>query len=154
MLDIWGRPAGYGTVSNTIVNYVKKTGARLTGTIDMSGNNIDGLPVIATELNGNDSACSYGIATSLVNQVNTSAVQKSGDTMTGNLVMSGSNITGLPVDLFGLAGNSSACSYKIVLDFITAEDLIVVHKSGDTMTGDLILSVGTDNLRGLRCTDL
>jgi hypothetical protein len=71
---------------------------------------------------------------------------KSGDTMTGILNMGSNKITNLqaPVD-----SKDAANKYYVDLN-----DRLRVKKAGDMMTGDLLLSVGTAQIRQLGCNDL
>ena len=71
--------------------YVKKTGARMVGRINMGGKKITGL-MDPTEP---QDAATMGSVTSLTSWLNDRKVSKDGDSMTGELAMSGNRVTGL-----------------------------------------------------------
>jgi hypothetical protein len=54
-----------------------------------------------------------------------------------NLNMNGNNIIGLPTTSTGINDNSTAVSWGALLETLTAMDANLVHKAGDTMTGQL-----------------
>ena len=89
-----------------------------------------------------------------VNTTSDNYVRRTGDTIVGELSMNGNNINDLPTDVSKLVGSACACSYGIVTNLVSSTDACVVHKAGDTMTGNLMLSVASDNLRTFGCIDL
>ena len=76
--------------------YVKTTGARMTGRINMGGKQIKNLG----EGKNSDDAITKGAVESLTRYINDRKVDKSGDFMTGNLKMGGNKVVnvGIPKD--------------------------------------------------------
>ena len=66
-------------------------------------------------------------------------VADTGDTMTGNLIMSGATVTGLPLP----TANSEAASKQ----YTDQQDALQVSRSGDSMSGNL--AMGSNNITGL-----
>lgn len=125
---------------------VNKSGDTLTGNLNMSGYNVNGLPTVFSGLSGNSSALSYGLFSNLLADFALTVVNKTGDTMSGELNMGGNKVTNI-----GTPTIISDATSKLYVD---SGDNLKVNKSGDIMTGNLILSVGADNTRTLGCQDL
>ena len=104
-------------------------------------------------------------------------VYKAGDSMTGDLVMGGNLVKGLPTTYPPIYNGNEAASWSQVVGlvndatknnstvpagdnyltnkkYVDEKDALKVAKAGDTMTGDLKLNVGADLLRTLGCMDL
>jgi len=82
-------------------------------------------------------------------------VSMSGDTMSGNLHMSGNRITGLPDSL--PSSGSDVVSWLHAVGLVRGaetESAGKVSKRGDVMTGDLTSSIDGDEMRVLGCSDL
>ena len=87
---------------------------------------LDTLNELATAL-GNDANFSTTMTNALAGKV-----ADTGDTMTGNLIMSGATVTGLP-----LPTNPSEAASK---QYVDTRDSAQVSKTGDTMSGNLSMS--------------
>ena len=115
-------------------NFIRRSGTNtVTGSLNMTGN---------TLLNVSNPVNAQDVATKNYVDTNSSSdkVSKSGDTMTGDLDMSGNLIKGLPIisppiTYVGDEATSWAQTVGIVQDATS----ILVHKSGDTMTGELLM---------------
>lgn len=94
---------------------------------------LDTLNELATAL-GNDANFSTTVTNSLAGKVS-----DTGDTMTGNLIMSGATVTGLP-----LPANPSEAASK---QYVDTRDSAQVSKAGDTMSGNL--GMGTHRVTNL-----
>ena len=108
---------------------INKAGDTMSGNLSMGGYFISNLhdPVLPSDATNR----------TYVDTANSLKVNKAGDTMTGNLFMNGNNITGLPIILSGISGNTSALSYGLFLNLLADFDSTVVKKSGSTMNGTL-----------------
>ena len=106
-----------------------------------------------------------------LSQINANFLRCDGANLpTGNLKMNGHVIKGLPVTNISTAGMDEALSRGQAIDLITNHDdspsndnhltnkkyvdASKVSKTGDTMTGNLFLNVGSDRLRSIGCKDL
>ena len=113
----------------------------IAGSINMVGN---------TLTNVSDPVNNHDVANKIYVDENT-VVSKSGDTMEGDLNMDGNRITGLPTTTLP-ESNSNAVSYQQVVNLVRDAELEStgkVNRTGDTMIGDLILSIINDNNRVL-----
>jgi len=83
-------------------------------------------------------------------------VSKNGDTMLGNLDMNGYRLTGLSSSLPETDNDAVSWSRTVQLVRDSERDCIAlkVNKSGDVMTGDLLLSADGNNDKVLGCTNL
>lgn len=136
------------TVGNTKVS---NTGDTMSGALNMNGYNITGLPVTFAGINGNSSALSYGLFFSTLVDFSNTVVQKVGDTMTGNLLMSSetTNIISLGCqDLSGtkgfniLLGSSTEqiqCQLNQPVSVFTNNGLLVKDNNTD------VIRLGTSN---------
>ena len=75
-----------------VVDRVKTGGDTMSGDLDMDGNLVKGLPTEAPTYVG-DEAVSWAQAVRLVGDASDTLVEKDGDTMTGDLNMSGRKVT-------------------------------------------------------------
>ena len=102
--------------------YVRKTGARMTGRINMGDKKITSL----AESTENSDAVTKGFADRFHQYLNDRKVSKSGDTMTGSLDMSGEKITsvGDPTD------NKDAVTKEYVDALIQHEHKVSLHSVG------------------------
>ena len=101
-------------------NYVE---TRIADVIDVAPAALDTLNEIAASL-ADDANFAGTMTTALAGKVN-----DTGDTMTGNLIMSGATVTGLPLP----AANTEASSKA----YTDQQDALQVTRAGDTMSGSL-----------------
>jgi len=97
----------------------------------------------------------FGRRYDVVPSSNISNVSRSGDTMEGDLNMNGNRITGLPSNL--PSSGTDAVSWSNVINLIREserESASNVSKTGDVMTGNLLLSAYDASNRIIGCTDL
>jgi len=126
--------------------FLKRDGTNtVIGTIDMTGNTLTN---VSTPVANHDA----------VNKIyvdQNAGVSKSGDTMLGDLNMNNFRLTGLPssVPQIGSEAVSWSQAVQLVRDS-EKECASKVSKTGDVMTGNLILSADGDNDRMLGCIDL
>ena len=116
--------------------HVLKAGDTMTGDLNMSENNIRGLPVEAPV--GNDAAVSWKQCVDLVVDAVNEQVSRDGDTMSGNLDMS--NVARVINCLNPVNPQDVATKAYI--------DNSYILKDGDTMTGNLVMS-NSAKIRGL-----
>ena len=102
--------------------YVRKTGARMTGRINMGGKKITSL----AEPTEDQDAATARYVSQYVSHLNNVKVSKDGDTMTGSLDMSGEKITrfGYPTD------NKDAVPKEYVDALIQHEHEVALHAVG------------------------
>jgi len=122
--------------------FLRRDGSNtIAGSINMAGN---------TLMNVSAPVHNHDVANKIYVDENT-GVSKSGDTMEGDLNMDGNRITGLPTTTLP-ESNSNAVSYQQVVNLVRDAELEStgkVNRTGDTMIGDLILSIINDNNRVL-----
>ena len=108
------------TVDHSV--YVRKTGARMTGRINMGGKKITSL----AELTEDQDAATARYVSQYVSHLNNVKVSKGGDTMTGPIDMSGEKITrvGDPTD------NKDAVTKEYVDSLIQHEHEVALHAVG------------------------
>jgi len=111
-------------------NYVE---TRIADVIDVAPAALDTLNEIAASL-ADDADFAGTMTTALAGKVN-----DTGDTMTGNLIMSGATVTGLPLP----TANTEAASKQ----YADQQDNLQVSRSGDSMSGPL--AMGANNITGL-----
>jgi hypothetical protein len=105
----------------------------LANLVDASPAALDTLNELAAAL-GDDANFSTTMTTALAGKV-----ADTGDTMTGNLIMSGATVTGLPLP----TANTEAASKQ----YTDQQDNLQVSRSGDSMSGPL--AMGANNITGL-----
>ena len=97
----------------------------------------------------------FGRRYDVVPSSNISNVLRSGDTMEGDLNMNGNRIAGLPSNL--PPSGTDAVSWSNVVNLVRdseRESASKVSRTGDVMTGNLLLSAYDDSNRIIGCTDL
>jgi len=116
------------------------------GTINMTGNTLTN---VSNPVNEHDAANKEYVDENV-------GISKNGDTMLGDLDMNGYRLTGLPENLPGRDSDAISWSRAVQLVRDSERDCIAlkVNKSGDVMTGDLLLSADGNNDRVLGCTNL
>jgi hypothetical protein len=105
-------------------NYVE---TRIADVIDVAPAALDTLNEIAASL-ADDADFAGTMTTSLAGKVN-----DTGDTMTGNLIMSGATVTGLPLP----TANTEASSKQ----YADQQDALQVSRAGDNMSGPLAMGL-------------
>lgn len=172
-VDKFGGSSGGGTSGGggqfSTAGLVHKTGDTMLGILSAGGFRVTnvGAPTANT-----DAATKWYADT--IDQDN---LQLSGGTMTGDINMGGKLVRGLPTAYPPLYSGNEAISWAQLVGMVTdsttnnntvptgpnyltnkqyvdAQDALRVLKAGDTMTGDLHLSVGSNTVRLLGCTDL
>lgn len=162
-VDKFGRGDSKSYTSSGVspnINFLRRDGSNSAmGSISMAGYKLTDVGEPAT---------AQDVATK--NYVDSSSgggkVSKSGDTMTGNLAMSGNRITGLPVT-YPPSANEDATSWSQAVElirdattnnstipagdnyltnkkYVDDQDALKVSKSGDTMSG--VLNMGTHSI--------
>ncbi|ELU13787.1 hypothetical protein CAPTEDRAFT_213857 [Capitella teleta] len=131
-------------------NFLRRDGTNTaTGSIDMTGNTLTN---VSNPVNNQDAATKYYVDT-IARGVD-DKVNKSGDTKSGNLNMNGNRILGV-AEVGGGDDTSQAIPFSQINQMLnTATGVAIresneytddeaVKKTGDTMTGDLMLTSGS-----------
>jgi hypothetical protein len=125
------------SLSQVNANFLRRDGSNTaTRSLNMDSNKITEL---ANPVADNDAATKAYVDTR-------TGVSKLGDTMTGELHMSDNKITGLH-----LPTDKSDATNK---QYVDVQNKKQVAKTGDIVTGDLRISMGSDLVRTLGCLDL
>ena len=140
-VDKFGRMSDARTVTEGVslsylnTNFLRRSGTNtVTGSINMTGNT---LLNVSNPVNDQDVATKNYVDTN----IDSDKVSKSGDTMTGDLDMSGNLIKGLPIISPPITYvGDEATSWTQTVGIVQDATSILVHKSGDTMTGNLDMS--------------
>ena len=139
-VDKFGRMSDARTVTEGVslsylnTNFLRRSGTNtVTGSINMTGNT---LLNVSNPVNDQDVATKNYVDTN----IDSDKVSKSGDTMTGDLDMSGNLIKGLPIISPPITYvGDEATSWTQTVGIVQDATSILVHKSGDTMTGELLM---------------
>ena len=122
--------------TNSSSDKVSKSGDTMTGHLNMSGNLIIGLPTTYPPITYiGDEATSWDQTVGLVQDAASILVDKSGDTMTGNLDMSGNRVMNIP---YAPANTSDAANAAYVIQGdLDVEQKTVLRDGTQAMTGNL-----------------
>ena len=122
--------------TNSSSDKVSKSGDTMTGHLNMSGNLIIGLPTTYPPITYiGDEATSWDQTVGLVQDAASILVDKSGDTMTGDLDMSGNRVTNVP---YAPANTSDAANAAYVIQGdLDVEQKTVLRDGTQAMTGNL-----------------
>ena len=122
--------------TNSSSDKVSKSGDTMTGHLNMSGNLIIGLPTTYPPITYiGDEATSWDQTVGLVQDAASILVDKSGDTMTGDLDMSGNRVTNVP---YTPANTSDAANAAYVIQGdLDIEQKTVLRDGTQAMTGNL-----------------
>ena len=139
------------TASDLSDYFVRRDGSNTVfGSINMTGN---------TLTNVSNPASDHDVANKVYVDENAGGgdekVSKTGDVMSGDLNMAGNRITGLNLNL--PPSENDAVSWLHVVQLVRdseRETETKVSKSGDVMSGDLLISAIGDENRIIGCTDL
>ena len=169
-VDKFGETSAAGAAPRfSTAGLVHKTGDTMLGILSMGGFRLAnmGAPTASTD------AATKGY----VDTIDQDDLQLSGGTMTGDIDTGGRLVRGLPTTYPPLYHGDEAVSWSQVVgmandittnnravpagphyltnkQYVDTQDNLRVLKAGDTMTGDLRFSIGSDNVRLLGCTDL
>ena len=122
--------------TNSSSDKVSKSGDTMTGHLNMSGNLIIGLPTTYPPITYiGDEATSWDQTVGLVQDAASILVDKSGDTMTGDLDMSGNRVTNVPYAPVNTSDAANA-AYVIQGD-LDVEQKTVLRDGTQAMTGNL-----------------
>ena len=125
--------------TNSSSDKVSKSGDTMTGHLNMSGNLIIGLPTTYPPITYvGDEATSWDQTVGLVQDAANILVDKSGDTMTGNLDMSGNRVMNVPYAPVNTSDAANA-AYVIQGD-LDVEQKTVLRDGTQAMTGNLDMS--------------
>ena len=113
---------------------VMKSGDTMTGVLNMSGNNITGLPTSITDLTSDSSSISKKVFIDVMNDALALKLNKSGGTMSGNLIMGGYFINNIHDPMLP--------NDAVTLGYLGTN---YVNKVGDTMSGSLTINNPTGN---------
>ena len=122
--------------TNSSSDKVSKSGDTMTGNLNMDGNLIIGLPTTYPPITYiGDEATSWDQTVGLVQDAASILVDKSGDTMTGNLDMSGNRVMNVP---YAPANTSDAANAAYVIQGdLDVEQKTVLRNGTQAMTGNL-----------------
>ena len=122
--------------TNSESDKVSKSGDTMTGHLNMSGNLIIGLPTTYPPITYiGDEATSWDQTVGLVQDAASILVDKSGDTMTGNLDMGGNRVMNVP---YAPANTSDAANAAYVIQGdLDVEQKTVLRDGTQAMTGNL-----------------
>ena len=122
--------------TNSSSDKVSKSGDTMTGHLNMSGNLIIGLPTTYPPITYiGDEATSWDQTVGLVQDAASILVDKSGDTMTGDLDMSGNRVMNVP---YTPANTSDAANAAYVIQGdLDVEQKTVLRDGTQAMTGNL-----------------
>ena len=126
--------------TNSSSDKVSKSGDTMTGDLDMGGNLIRGLPITSPPITYvGDEATSWDQTVGLVQDAASNLVDKSGDTMTGDLDMSGNRVMNVP---YAPANTSDAANAAYVIQGdLDVEQKTVLRDGTQAMTGNLDMDV-------------
>ena len=122
--------------TNSSSDKVSKSGDTMTGDLDMEGNLIRGLPTTYPPITYvGDEATSWDQTVGLVQDAASILVDKSGDTMTGDLDMGGNRVMNVP---YTPANTSDAANAAYVIQGdLDVEQKTVLRNGTQAMTGNL-----------------